>query len=111
MSCNLPVHNFCFRSGSKVSRQVTWKPGGVAFDFTGVDVNLLISKKKGQDTPDLTLTVGSGITLVDAVNGIIRIDITKAQALNLEGLYQYDLKLDTDGDLILTGTIHFEKDV
>lgn len=108
---DLPYHEFeTFFTGNPVTRNITWEPGGSAYDFTGVSVTMNIFQDEDSQIPDLSLTTeNGGISYVDAANGQISFTITDEQADDLAGLYTYELFLTSTNDLILLGKMDFTR--
>ena len=73
------------------------------FDLTGSTVEMLLVDDKINPSVSVTKTVGDGITLIDEVNGHIRIilDPTDTASLGIYGgIMYYDIKLtDTNTNL------------
>lgn len=104
-----PIKDFYILSGDDWSRQVSWSINSVVVDITGYSVEVNVSALKGQPTPDLVLSVGSGVTLTDATNGKFSITITDAQSSALDGVYFYDVRMTSAGgqdDTILEGVLN-----
>jgi hypothetical protein len=88
--------------GSRFQHQLTLKETdvGPAIDITGWTWEMQI-RKKVDDPAILTLTDGAGITIVDATNGIIEIDVSSSATDSLEaGTYKYDLEYTTGGETV-----------
>src|SRR5262245_33287169 len=75
MACGF-VEIEIFQGNSK-HLSVSVKESGVAVDLTGYDATFMVKQKPND--PDaqaiMALTVGSGITLTDPVNGLFDVDI------------------------------------
>jgi hypothetical protein len=109
-----PIKDFYMLAGDDWSRQITWSINSVPVNITGYSVTVKISAQKGQETPDIELTVGSGVTLIDAANGKFSLTVTDAQSLYLKGVYFYDVKMTSAGgqdDTILEGTFNIRERV
>lgn len=97
------VHNIQARAGDTITRRITVTDDGVAVDLTTYTIRATF----GFDTP-LTLSEGSGVTVVDAAAGIFDFLVTDAQSAQPSSRYDYGVKLeDSSGNefTILLGTL------
>lgn len=100
-------HNFtnanqrnALEQGSRFNKKLTLKESttGPVIDITGWTWEMQVKKKVG-GTAILTLTDGDGITVTDATNGELEIDIPSADTESLSpGTYKYDLEYTTGGE-------------
>lgn len=114
MSKKKPIHDFVVYQGATWGRKITWEIDGTAVDITGWTANMTIKKLASQATPDLELTVGSGIVLTTPASGIFNVNLTDDQTAALSGSYVYDLHLIDDTDQtyrILQGRIQVSDEV
>lgn len=106
--------NFKLKANGYFTRVWQVKNSGVPADITGFDFELEVKKVKGSaSTKFLNLTVGNGITIVDAANGKIQIDIAPQPSLTTTQTYFYDLIAIKDGKpyVWLEGEMVFEPGV
>lgn len=98
--------NITLLHGDTYLATLTIERDGAAADLTGCTLKLMV--KLDFLTPDasapLTLTAGSGLTVVDALAGIVDIEITAAQtaALNASYPYVWDFQVKEAGGRIFT---------
>lgn len=90
---SLPEHNLKVYAGDDFTLPMRWKINGSVVDITGYTAIFTVSRDKGQDVPDLQLTVGSGIVIDAPTQGSIVVSLTDTQTGDLDGFYNYDLKL------------------
>lgn len=89
---------------------VTVSEEGSPMDLTGSQIQLQAKNSFGHIVIDLK--IGSGITLVDAVNGLVRVDSFPVP--NIEANLDYDLQMTFSGGLVRTylkGKIKIKQDV
>lgn len=93
------VHNlFVVRGDTKIfTVNVTSKEDGTATDLTGAAIVLTVKKRR--EDPDIdaviSLSVGSGITITDAVGGQLQVKVPAADTNALElRKYHYDIQID-----------------
>lgn len=92
--------------------QFTIKINDVVEDLTGYAIECKFRRNNKRGTVSKTLTVGSGITVTDATNGVFKID-----SFDLDwhaGVYFYDIEFTDTNDLINTyicGTLTVVQDV
>lgn len=91
---------------------------GEPADLTGctLKVMLKLDNMTPDDSASLTLTIGSGLTILDTLTGSVDMEITAAQsaALNAARSYVWDLQVKEQGGRIFTacgGTVMLTHDV
>jgi len=93
-------------------------PDNEPSNLIGWSARMQVRTKAQSTTPLLSLTVGNGLTITDAINGKIVLDLTSEQtaALNFSCAY-YDLELfvdDSDPEIVrreLEGQITLSREV
>src|SRR5690606_19708406 len=106
--------NFKIKANGYFTRVWQIKNSGVPTDLTGFDFELEVKKIKGSASAKfLNLTIGNGITIVDAINGKIQIDIPPSPSITTTQTYFYDLIAIKDGKpyVWLEGEMTFEPGV
>lgn len=88
----------------------TWqiKNKGVPVDLTGIDFEMEFKKKRGPNEPKfLELKIGQGITIVDAVEGIIEVFIGVQDSMTTPSSFVYDLLMiqGTCSQVLVEGTL------
>lgn len=108
------------KANFKIKANGTWiqvwqiKNAGVPFDITGYDFELEIKKTKGATISKfLDLTIGNGITVLDAANGMLQLEIGPQISLTATQVFVYDLIAIKDGKpyVWLEGEMTFEPGV
>lgn len=90
--------NFKIKANGYWTKVWQIKNAGAPMDITGFDFEIEIKKAKGSRVPKfMDLTVGDGITIVDALEGKIKIDIPPQDAIAATTTYYYDLIAIKDG--------------
>ena len=91
-------------SGNDLVFTVTIKDeNNVIVDLTGlVAATYFVARKPTSSSIVLTKTLGSGITVADAVNGVIQIVITNTDTTSLEGDFYHELKIENSSNQIYT---------
>jgi len=74
---------------------------GAAVDLTGMAVRWWLAKSVRATAYALQLSIGSGVTIVNAAGGRLDVIITAAQSAVLEGQYYFELEL-TSGSQVFT---------
>ena len=71
-----------------------------AKDLTGAtNITFIIAKEQGK-TPALSLTLGSGVTVVTPLDGEFRVDLTPAQTEPLKGTMYHEARVtDSSGNV------------
>ena len=88
--------NFSFYKGEDVAVTDTMSP---ATGISGWSLQFTLRKNYGDPTPLLTKTIGAGITVTDAVNGVFTIALANADTANLApGAYVYDIERTNAGN-------------
>ena len=82
---------------------------GTPIDLNGAQVKFAVypvgSSFKGVVIPFLYKTLGSGIILVDALTGGIRIEFSPSETIDKAGTYDWEMELDeANGDIWQAGT-------
>ena len=86
--------------------------GGSPIDLTGAGAEMDVRREVDADAALAELTLGSGLVLVDAVNGQLRIDLL----LNEVGVWVYDLFISNVGGIpegypLLSGSVRVRQAV
>ncbi len=91
------VHaNFSFYKGEDVVITDTMDPTTA---ISGWSLQFTLRKNYGDPSPLLTKTIGSGITVTDATNGVFTIALADADTVNLApGAYVYDIERTNAGN-------------
>ena len=81
-----------------LEQEFIYKRNGVPIDLTGWSIRMMLKLNKKDTTNVLLLSTGSGLTIKDAVNGVLAID---KQIIDIEAhRYVYDVELtDTNNDV------------
>lgn len=95
--------DFSFFSGDTQTLKITVNDGAtppVAKDLTGATITWGLAKRQGK-APFLTKTIGSGITVTDAVNGELEVAIDPADTADVKGgSYYHELEItDSIGNI------------
>ena len=94
--------------------QFTLKINSVVEDLTDYSIACKFRKNAKTGKEVKSLTVGAGITITDAVNGIFKIDAFDLDATFIAGTYYYDIEF-TNGsgeiDTYINGTTKVIQDV
>ena len=104
-------YDFTVRCNETFSSDWTIKSSGLVQDITNIDFKLQVKQKKGSAVVAVkTLTVGSGLTKVDAVNGVLRISFAGDTSVTSTQTYVYDLVATVVGvpSVWVEGIIRFE---
>ena len=86
---------------------------GVAKDITGASARFVVSRQQGQTTPDIDVSVGTGIVITDATNGRMQITLSNNATAPLRGAYRFELQVTDIAGRVSTvafGTITFIHD-
>ena len=99
--------------GDTFKQQVfTFSKNDAPINLTGASIKIQFKKNKSDSSAALTLEIGTGITLTDAVNGEFAID---EQIIDLTpGQYYYDIQLTQADSTVFTyvsGNINILQDV
>lgn len=85
---------------------------GVVVDLTGVAAIAWQLARSAFSTADLTKSIGSGVTVTDAVNGIFQVEMDPADSTDFLGDFFHEAEItDGSGDIatVFCGTITFSK--
>jgi hypothetical protein len=105
------VANFSFYKGEDVTITDTASP---VTNITGWSLQFTVRKQYGDATALITKTVGAGITITDATNGVFKVAIANGDTANLApGAYVYDIqRIDAGFRTVLsTGTMNILPEV
>lgn len=106
---NFPDH---IKGDTFQGQEFTYVRNGSPIDLTGASIAMMLRVTKTQVTPDLSFSVGSGITITDAVNGVWEID---EQIIDIDAnTYFQDIQLtESDGKVttFTQGTWNILQDV
>lgn len=84
--------------GSDYALEFVVKNNGVVVDLTGYSARAHLRPKKGSNT----LTQAFTCTITDAVNGVVKMELSNSDSTALSpGYYYYDLEIYTAGDAIV----------
>lgn len=84
--------NFVIKANGSWIRTWQVKNNGVPFNISNYTFELEVKKKRGSaETPFLNLTMGNGITMVDASIGKFQIEIPPNTSIVSNQTYFYDL--------------------
>lgn len=97
----------------------TWQvemtnPDDTKMNLTGYSVRGQLRRTFDSSTVDLDLTTGSMISISDAANGVISLNVPAATTANLTGTYKWDVELVSGGGLvyrIIQGEITVSREV
>jgi hypothetical protein len=90
--------NFKIKTNSYWSQVWQIKSDGIAVDITNYDFKIEIKNAPGIKNPDvLALTLGAGITIVDAPTGKIKVEIQPQTQIMNTTTYVYDLLVTING--------------
>lgn len=106
--------NFKIRANGQWTQVWQIRNKGQPMNITGYGFELEVKRQKGANQPKfLNLVVGDGITIVDATQGKIKIDIPPQPQINTPTTYMYDLiAIVNDEPFVwLEGTMAFEPGV
>lgn len=100
----MELQNVEIYRGDNRTFQVTVKDGdGVAVDITGAAIKFSVKEEISDTDYEIQKTVGSGITITDAANGIYEVYLLPADTQNMGvGIYEYDSELTTAGGNVYT---------
>lgn len=110
-------HNITIEQGTRWFRTITVTDDGTARDLTNFTIAMQIRETKAAATTLISLSIGAGITITDATNGIFTVEITAAQtaALSFDGVAYYDMELtppsSTSTERLIEGTVTLSKEV
>jgi hypothetical protein len=103
--------NFTIKANGYFERVWQITNAGVPFDVTGYTFEIEVRNGKGNTSPVIvTLVMGDGITVTDAVNGKLAISIAPQPQITIKSVYHYDLMAIKDGKnkVWLEGTMTFD---
>ena len=109
--------NFSMFSGDDKLLRVTITDannGDLPFNLTGTTSTIWKAGRTSSSAVKVTKTLGSGITITDAVNGILEITLTPADTAALQGDYYHELQIvDASGKkrTVLAGTASIDDDL
>lgn len=106
--------NFTVKANGYWTKVWQLKNGGQPMDITGFDFELEIKKVRGAGGAKfLNLTVGDGITIINAADGKIQIEIPPQPSITTKQVYFYDLLMVINNKEVvpLEGEITFEPGV
>jgi hypothetical protein len=89
-------------------------PDGNAVDIRGTSIKYVIAGAQTGSKIIEKSTSAGGITIVDGVNGLFRIDIEPSDTADLSGGYAHECQLtDTNGDVatLFGGSINITEDI
>ena len=100
-----------FSGDTKVLRVTATEADGSPLNLIGIDITWVLAKKVTAPAI-LTKTIGAGITVTDAPNGIFEVNLTPADTADLKGSYYFEAQIDDNGAIstILTGTATINPD-
>lgn len=90
------AYDFIVEQGARWFRTFTYEDNaGSAIPITDYTIEMQIREQKSDTTAAISLSVGSGITITDASNGVFTIEMTAAQtrAFNWDAIAFYDVEL------------------
>lgn len=88
--------NISFYKGEDITLTVTMSP---VTNITGWTLQFMVKKQYGDATAQITKTVGSGITITDATNGVFTVAIARADTSGLDpGVYVFDIQRTNAGN-------------
>jgi len=96
-----------FSGDTKLINITVLDQDSVVVDLTGASVDFIIAKYPGH-TALITKTIGSGVVLTDAANGIMDVTLLPADTESLQGAYNFQCKVtDLSGreSTVLHGTV------
>lgn len=109
----LIAQNFeSFSGDTAVFNMTVMDQDAVAKDITGASVRFVMARKPGH-TPLVDISTGAGITITDAVNGLLTITIPSAATEPLSGAYAYEVELTDVAGRVATvafGSIAMRRD-
>jgi hypothetical protein len=90
------IANISFYKGEDVTLTVTMSP---ATTITGWTLQFTLRKQFGDATALVTKTIGSGITVTDATNGVFTVSLASADTSGLDlRAYVYDIQRTDSGN-------------
>lgn len=104
------VATISFPEGTTFRQQYTLQDQSrIAIDLNGATLTFAVYHSTdpvtGHVTPIIQKTIGLGIVLIDATNGVFRIEFTPAETIDKAGSYDWELNLvEASGDTWLAGT-------
>lgn len=102
-------YNFEMASGTtKVLRNTITDRNGAAVDLSGASIEFNLAKREN-DAALLTLSIGSGVTITDAVNGQHDVELAPIDTAALVGSYYWQIEVtDSAGNVGISnrGTVH-----
>jgi len=88
--------NLSFYRGEDITLTVTMTP---VTDITGWTLQFTVRKQYGDTTALLAKTVGAGVTITDATNGVFTVALASAETTGLDlRAYVYDIQRTNAGN-------------
>ena len=109
-----------YRADFAVRNNADWRQpfhladGGQNWNLTGATIRLSLKKQRASSVPDLVLSIGSGIVLLDAAQGLFEIRVLAAALGGLPpGTYDHDCLIAQDGvtTALMEGVVRVERGV
>jgi hypothetical protein len=100
-----------FSGDTKVIHVTAVESDNTPLDLTDVDIAWILAKKVTAPVI-LNKTIGAGITVTDAVNGVFEITMDPLDTAALKGTYYQEVQIDDAGAIstIMTGTVTINPD-
>lgn len=111
---DIPQEDEVYVAGDTASVLITVRSGGERKDLSGADVRFSLARFAGED-PLVEKSLGSGIKIVDASRGVVRVTVRSSDTDGLGGRtgedYHYEVRVrdaDTNVATVTVGewTIH-----
>ena len=96
-----------FSGNTRVLRVTVLDQDEVVVDITGATAEFIMAKRPGKSAV-VTKTVGSGIVITDATNGLLEITLEPADTETLSGTFHHELEVTDLGGrktTVLFGTV------
>ena len=109
-----------YRADFAVRNNADWRQpfhladGGQDWDLTGAAITMALKKQKTPGAPELVLTTGDGIVVLDAAQGLFEIRVLEsAMAALAPGYYDHDCLIVQGGvtTALLEGVVRVEKGI
>lgn len=88
----IPTNIEMFSGNTKLLRVTVLDQDSVVVDLTGASATYVVTTRRG-NVPLISKTVGAGITITDAVNGVLEVTLAPADTEPLQGAHSHELKV------------------